>query len=86
MLPVDQLATNTSHLYSYRDVIQKSKPKEMTPKKYETTEFSLLCLPILNYCIVIVSVRHSKTGNKTLLSNTFKDLFSLSAILNSVLV
>jgi hypothetical protein len=32
-----------SHLYSNRDVIQKSKAKNTTPKKYETKEFSFLC-------------------------------------------
>jgi hypothetical protein len=43
--------SNMSHLYSKRNVIQKSKVKKITPKKYETKEFSFLCLPILNYCI-----------------------------------
>jgi hypothetical protein len=45
-----------SHLYSNRVVIQKSKVNESTPKKYDTKEFSFLCLPTLIYCIVIVSV------------------------------
>jgi hypothetical protein len=28
---------------------------KIAPKKYETKEFNFLCLPILNYCIVVVT-------------------------------
>jgi hypothetical protein len=50
-----------SHLYSNMEVIKISSIKKITPKKYDTKELSFLCLPILNYCIVIVSVRYSST-------------------------
>jgi hypothetical protein len=49
--------------WSFRTVIQKSKVKKITPKKYGTKEFSFLCLPNLNYCIVIVSVRLIKSDD-----------------------
>jgi hypothetical protein len=45
----------------------KSSVKKITLKKYETKEFSFLCLSILNYCIVIVSVRYSSYSNHKLL-------------------
>jgi hypothetical protein len=32
--------------------------KKFGAKKYKTKEFSFLCLPILNYCIVVVGVRY----------------------------
>jgi hypothetical protein len=32
--------------------------KKFGAKEYKTKEFSFLCLPILNYCIVLVSVRY----------------------------
>jgi hypothetical protein len=47
-----------SYLYLNRNVIEISKVKKIIPKKYEKKEFSFLCLPILNYCIVIVSLRY----------------------------
>jgi hypothetical protein len=47
---------NIWHLYSNKEVIQKCMVKKIGAKKLKTKEFSFLCLPNLNYCIVIVSV------------------------------
>jgi hypothetical protein len=49
------ISIDISHPYSNKDLIQKGMVKKIGAKKYET---NFLCPPILNYCIVIVSVRY----------------------------
>jgi hypothetical protein len=74
--------SDISHLYSNRGVIKTSKVKKVTPKKYAKKESSFLCLPILNYCIVIVNVRYAEKNS--MIPNLYITQYRLRCRLNQI--